>query len=293
MKIIVRVLIAVGIIIVLGLIGVFVYIDSIARAAVERGATGALGVETTLTSADVGVFGGTFAMSGLRVANPPGFTDHPFLTLDDGSVAVSLGTLRSQTVELPHLRLTGIGMAIDRREGNSNYGVILENVKGDREPSAEPKAEPGKNFVIREVTITDVSVRASFAPLGGEPTVVTIPIKEISLTDVGADKPMPLSEIAGVIVQAVMGAVVEQGGALLPGDLAKDLGGALDQLGSLSEMGVGVTTELGEQAKQLLENVGDIGEEAGKAAEEVGKTLEDIGKNLLPGQKKKEGGGGS
>ncbi len=289
MKIIVRVLAVLVLLIVIGVVGAFVYIDSIARAGVEKGATGALGVKTTLNSADVGVFGGTFAMSGLRVENPPGFTDHPFLTLDDGSVAVSLGSLRSETIELPHLRLTGIGMTIDRKEGKSNYGAILEHVKGDRKPDAQPSSKEGKNFVIREVSIEDVNVRASFAPLGGTPTVVNIPIKEIKLTDVGADKPLSMSEVAGVIVQAVMGAVVEEGGALLPGDLAKDLGGALSQLGSLSEMGVEMTADLGAQAQQLLENVGDIGNEAGKAVEEVGKTLE----GLIPGSKKKkeEGGG--
>lgn len=292
MKIFIRVLIALAILIALSVAGMFIYIDSIARVAVERGASGALGVKTTLKSADVGVFGGTFAMSGLRVENPPGFTDNPFLTLEDGDAAVSLGTLRKDTIELPHLRLTGIGMAIDRREGNSNYGVILEHVKGDRAPSSEPTSKEGKNYIIREVTIRDVSVRASFAPLGGEPMVVTIPIKEIALKDVGSEKPLSLSEIAGVIVQAVMSAVVENGGGLLPDDLLKDLDGALSRLGSLSELGVDVTTELGEQAKQLLDNVGSVGEEAGKAAGEVGKTLEGIGKNLFPGKKKEEGGGG-
>lgn len=293
MKIIVRIVIALLALIVIGIVVSFMYIDSIAKAAIQRGATDALGVKTTLASADIGVLGGTFAMSGLRVDNVEGFTSDPFLTLEDGSVAVSLASLRSDTIEMPHLRLSGIDLAIDRRQGKSNYGTILENVKGDREADdSTPSGDDGPSLVIREVTIRNVTVRASFAPLGGEPTRVTIPIEEIALTDVGGNKPMPVSEVAGVIVQALLSAVVEEGGSLLPGDLAGDLGGALSQLGDLSELGVGVTTELGDKAKELLEGVGDLGEEAGKAVEDVGKQLEGIGRDLFPGKEKEEEGGG-
>src|SRR5690606_9510246 len=171
-----------------------------------------------------GVLGGTFDMSGLRVANPPGFGERPFMLLNDGGMAVSLGTLRRETVELPHLRLTGLALDLERREGKSNYEVILANVKGDREP--DPEDDAGKKYIVREVAIRDVNVRVSFAPLGGTPTVLNIPIAEIILTDVGADEPLPLSQLAGVIVQAVFATVVEEGGALLPTDLLNDLSGA-------------------------------------------------------------------
>lgn len=288
MKILARILIGVLILMLIGIIGAFVYIDSIAEAAVERGATDALGVTTSLDSADVGVFGGTFAMNGLRVDNPSGFGERPFLHLQEGDVAVSLGTLRKETIELPYLRLEGLDMDIERREGKSNYSVILTNVKGDREPA--PEDASSKKFVIREVSIRDVKVRVAMAPLGGDPTVVNIPIAEIKLKDVGADRPLPLSQVAGVIVQAVFATVIEEGGALLPTDLLNDLGGALSQLGNLEDFGISVVTDLGEQAEKLLQGVGKVGEEAGKAASEIGKTIEGIGRDLF--KKKEEGGGG-
>ena len=56
----------VGIALVAVLVGIVVVsIDTIAKQGVERGATYALQVPTTLDKADVGIMSGTFAMSGL------------------------------------------------------------------------------------------------------------------------------------------------------------------------------------------------------------------------------------
>ncbi len=284
----------VGIILLIGVLAVAFSIDTIARAAVEKGAGDAMGVTTTLDAANVRLFAGTFSMRGLTVENPPAFAGDPFLTLNEGSVAVSLGTLRKETIELPHLRLTGLGVDIQRRRGESNYGVILSNMKKDRDEQPAPsQTDAGPDFVVGEVTIRDVNVRVSLAPIGGEPSVVTIPIREIALTNVGADKPMPLGTLAGVIVQAVLAAVVEEGGALLPADLAGDLRGALDQLGSLGDLGVGVATQLGDEARKMLEGAGDKAKDAAEgikdAAEDAKKSIENLGKGLLPGNKKPGG----
>ena len=70
-----------------GLIAAFFYIDSIAKQAVERGGTYALGVNTTLRKADVEVFSGAVTLNGLRVANPEGFAADHFLRLGEGDDA--------------------------------------------------------------------------------------------------------------------------------------------------------------------------------------------------------------
>jgi len=89
-------------------------INSIARKGIESGSTYALGVPTTLESAKVGLTSGEFSMSGLNVANPAGaFTSPEFLSMGEGSVAVSLGTLRSALVELPTLTLSDISMNLE------------------------------------------------------------------------------------------------------------------------------------------------------------------------------------
>jgi len=274
-------------------------IDAIARAAIERGATGALGVPTSLESADVGLLSGTFALRGLRIANPEAFADtgEDFLRLGEGGVAVSLGTLRGDVIELPHLRLADLAIDLQRRRGASNYGVILDHLNGADGTEAGEPADEGPGLIVREVTIRDVRVRVSAAPIGGEPTVVTIPIQEITLTDVGSEEPLPVGALAGVIVRAVLSTAVEQGGALLPADLASDLKGSLASLGPLSDLGVSVSADLGAEAERLLESAGAAADravdEVTDKAKDAKKTLEDLGKGLLPGSKKKPTGGGN
>lgn len=54
----------------LGAVIAFLFIDSIAKQAIERGGFYALGVETELDSTDIGLFSGQFRLDVLHVANP-------------------------------------------------------------------------------------------------------------------------------------------------------------------------------------------------------------------------------
>lgn len=64
-----------------GIAAVGMAADSIARRGVEAGATYALGVDTKLAGANVGIMSGSFDMQGLRVANPQGFKSDTFMSL--------------------------------------------------------------------------------------------------------------------------------------------------------------------------------------------------------------------
>lgn len=292
---------------------VFAYIDSIAKHAVERGGTYALGVPTQLTSADVRVFGGSFEMQGLNVENPSGFTTPHFLNLGKGGVSVSLGTLRSDVVELPTLTLSGISLNLERTGGKTNYGVILDNVKKleSGEKPAEPAPSSGKEklFVIRKVEITDINVHAALSPVqipvggAGDLTKLDIVIPRIVLTDVGSgsQQGLPMRELATVIVKAVLSAVVEKAGNILPADLLNDLQGQLANLSSLQDLGIGMASDAVQQVgERLSEAVEGVTQQAEKAAEDLkdaaGKAVDDAKRevergigNLLPGGRR-EGG---
>lgn len=295
MKWLLRFIILLVVVLIIGVVVAFMFINSIARNAVEKGATYALGVPTTLNSADVRVFKGEFDMGGLRVANPTGFDTPHFLTLDDGGVAVSLGSLREDTVELPVLRLTGIDVNLEKKAGKSNYNTITENLKklsGDAKPAAD--APQGKRFIVREIVIRDVLVHVDVLPIGGELTRLHMPIPEITLRDVGSDteKGVLMSELTGVIIRALFAAIIQKGGDLLPKDLLGDLGNALAGLGDLGKFGI---TMAGEAIGGIGGALGDLGKGAGEIGqglgEGIGKGIGDLGKgigDLLGGPKKEE-----
>lgn len=82
----------------------------------------------------------------MRIANPEGFDGKPFLTLGEGSVDVSLGTLFEDVLEIPALTLSDLRGNLERRSGRANYEVILANLAG-REGDASSAGREGKRYV--------------------------------------------------------------------------------------------------------------------------------------------------
>jgi hypothetical protein len=293
MKMLAKIVLVLVVVVLAVLVGVLFAIDSIAKAGIERGATYALGVETTLDSADVGVLRGDFSMRGLDVANPEGFDRDHFLQLGEGYVSVTLGSLRQDTVQLPTLTLSTINMNLEKKGGDSNYKVILENLKrfeSDKEEGGEQ--EPGKQFVIQEVVIKDVNVEVDIFGIGGDLNRARVPIDEIRLTNVGSGG-SDTSEVTNVIIKAILAAVMANA-ADLPADLVNDLGGHMEGLTSLADMGIEESFAFGGQVTEIADKaIGDAAKEASEAledatkgaGEEVDKALEGLG-GLLGGKKK-------
>jgi hypothetical protein len=288
MKLIKRLILLVILLVVLAVGGVIagvVYIDSIAKAAVEKGGTYALGVTTTLNKADVGILGGTFQLLGLKVANPPGYKSDSFIKLGDGSVAVAFSTLRKDIVDLPSLKLTDIDVNLEKNGDTSNYKVILDNLK--KLESGETKSkEGGKRYVIDKVEIRNIKVHANLvspsSPIS-DLTKVNVTLDEVVLQNVGtAGKGVPLPDLAGIIVQALMSAIAEKGGGgLIPNILLDDLKSQLANLKGLADLGVNLSVGTIGEAGKVVEGVL-------KEADKTGKKLEEGLKGIIPGGDKKK-----
>ncbi len=283
MKTLIKMVAVLLILLVLATVAVALYIDTIAKTAIERGATYALGVETTLGSADVGLLSGTFSMGDLTVANPAGFESPYFTHLQEGSVEVALGSLRQETVELPTLTLSGLDIHLDKREGKANYNVILDNLGRFESGEDSEKEAGGKKFVINEILIQRIVVHVQLLPIGGDLTKLDVPIDEVRLRNVGSDTDgsVLMSELTSVIIKAVLTAIVQKGGGLIPGDILGDLG---QGLGSLAEMGLDAATGLGDRIKDAGGGLDDITGGIGDAIKNIGDGLG----GLLGGDKKKD-----
>jgi hypothetical protein len=272
--------------------GVVMYADSIAKAAVEKGGTYAFGVPTKLGSAHVGLLSGGFDMKKLDVANPAGYKSASFLAMGDGGVRVSLATLRKDIVEIPRLALADIQINLEKSDGKANYQVILDNLKKLESPSTEPKPKEasGKKFVINEVDISNVKVHVDLVPVGGTLTQVNIALDKVTLKDVGtAGKGVPLPELASIIVKALMSAIADKGGGIIPADLLGDLQSQLAQLKNLDQLGIKLSSDLNKEATKAIEGVQkDLQKKLDDAKKDAEKKLEEGLKGLIPGGDKKK-----
>ncbi|HWB18899.1 MAG TPA: AsmA family protein [Phycisphaerales bacterium] len=295
MKTVIKILAVVLVLVIIAGFIAFAYINSIARKAVEIGATKALGVNTTLKSADVHPFAGKFAMSGLDVANPEGYSSPHFLAMDSGKVDLSLKSLTSDTIELPTLTLDGLDMNLQKVKGKANYDVIIANLKKLESDKPTEPSSPGKKYVIRTLLITNVKAHVDTAEFAGDLSKVDVPIDKIELHDVGSGgKPLSMSDLTGVVLKAVFAALIENGAKLpiaMIGELKNGLGSlaSLDQVAKITGVGAGAVKDIaniaGDVTKDAGKALGDVGGKVGETAGDISKKAGDAIGGLLGGNK--------
>jgi hypothetical protein len=276
MKKLLRIL-AVLVLLLVVLLGIGVlFIDRAVVAAVEKGGTYALGVETKLDGADIGL--GSFGLEGLSVANPPGFEGAHFLVLGTGQLEVETGSILADQIVAPLLELREVTVELDRGKDGTNYGVILKNLERfeSKDEAPEPPEEGGKTVLVQKLRIHDVTAHVNL--IGVAPITVTIP--EIAVDDLDSSG-MTAAQIASLLVRTLLTSILQAGGGILPDDILKDLGGQLQNVGTVAleitgDVVKGVTGEIEKATEGLGEAGKAIGEAAGDTLEKAGDSLKDV-----------------
>ena len=104
---------------------------------------------------------------------------------------------------------------------------------------------------------------------------VTFRIPEIRLENIGSDTDggVVISELSGILIQAIFMAVIEKGGDLIPGNMMKGLSAGLEGLEDLSVRAADEVGKAAEEAGQALEKTAD---EVGKGINEALQGIEGI-----------------
>lgn len=280
-------------------------IDSIAETALEEGGTYAMGVPTEVESVSVSLMGGTLGINGMTIANPQGFESKYLMNFNEFGVGVETGSLFEDVVVVPEIKMDGLVVNLEKKDGKSNVDVITENIEKVTGPGAEPKPgsdEPGKKVFVKKIVLTNITANVQ-APIIGK---VTVNVPELTLNDVSSEEGVEVSELIKRIWPAILAGIVNAGGESL-GAFGKDLAGNVGKLagalgGKATELigsaigpdGIGKLTEL---APELGDKLGGLGEGLGKVIggeDGAGKVVDDIGKGLgglLGGDKKDDGEG--
>lgn len=279
MKTLFKIVLAGFVLLVLAVVGLVVLglrmIDSIAVEVIERGGTYALGVETDVEGADVGLLGGTFSMDRLTVGNPEGYPSDWFMEVPSLDVALDTGTVTSDVIVLPTLSLGTVGVTLDGTGGTPNYRVILDNLRrfeggGGGDEPADPSSD-GPKFVINSLVIEGAAVKVTnFTGVQQITGDVDVAVERIELKDVGSAEPLSASELVSLIVKTVMSATVENAGGILPADLLDGIRGQLEGLIGLDALGIEAIGDVGAIRDTLRGAAEDaIGDVRDKAEEEI------------------------
>jgi len=278
-KLLLRLASAALLLLVAALVGFYAYIDVIAGEAIEAGASHALGVDTTVGFARVGLLSGAFRIGGLKVENPSGFESRHLLTVDDARLAVALDSLRHEVVSIPRFVLEGVAVDLEKAGGRTNYGVILAHLehtqRGDakRAPVAPERKASGKRFVVKELVIRSLSAHVANNEALGVIGGIDVLVPEMRVTNIGSagGRGVTMAELTRIIVTVVFDSIARYGSGL-PSALVGDLRSHLSGLARVPVQLVG--TGVGAAVDHLPTPVGDasreVGEQAGKALEGLG-----------------------
>ena len=272
-KLLVRLVLAVVVLVVVaGVVG-YLWLDTIAKEAVQRGGTYAMGVDTTVDKVSLRPFAGQLQMQGLNVANPKGFNGAHLMQTGTFELELVPSSLMDKTIVLKKFELDGLDMYIDQQMPRSNISVIMDNLKklGDEKPKDQKPSE-GKNYRVDLITIRNVVAHVKV--LAGPELTIKIP--EIQLKNVTGDNAagVALPVLVARILPAILAAVLEQGKGVLPPELAAALRGDVSAL----------TAQLGGQAQQMVKGVqGEIGKTVGSVLGKDANQPKTPGGGLLDG----------
>ena len=253
-------------------VGVLIFAGSIMRTAVEKSGTYALGVETKLDSCSLSPVAGQVGLQGLQIADPAGFKGPYFLRLERAQLNVGAASLLRDVVEAPSFELDGLDMYLERANGHTNYGAILDSLEKlggskDKPAKGKPAEGGGKKFIVRDVRLRNLRVHTDFLPELGSIATASVTLPEVHLKNIGtAEGGASVAELVGALVQAVLKAAVEAGVGL-PKSLLEDISGALTKLDSQNYKDL---------EQQLAGNVGGDPVSTSKAIEGFGQDLKKL-----------------
>jgi len=217
--------------VVVAVIGVF-GIDVLAKAGVEKGATYALGVETTVGRMDLSLLGGGLRMEELRIANPEGFASPAFVESGKFSLDMDPGSIFTDTVVVNDFELNGLTLRIEQKLTGSNVGKILGNLKRFESADKSKTESPGKKIKADRIVVKSVTAEFYLSGGGFANGPITVVIPEIEITDLQSDDPSGLTtaRLVSKIVQEVLAKVFAQSDGAVPGDVLRGLDSQLSTL---------------------------------------------------------------
>lgn len=230
-----------------GAVYLFSSLDSIVKKIIEDVGTQVAGVKVSVGGVKISLSEGKASITGLSVANPPGFSSDPAIKLGEISVALDTGSLGKNPIIVKDVLVGSPAIAYELGSGGSNLDTLQKNVKAYTAKQGGAKPEPAKTgekseekkVVISHLAVTGGQVRLVAGGIPGAATTANLP--KIEMKDIGKDSGgASASQVAQKFLDAVvngavssassfgnvLGNVGDKAKALVPGDA----GGALKGL---------------------------------------------------------------
>ncbi len=214
------------IIIVLGIIGLLVFLPAILNKSIEEGVAyfgpKFLQVPVTLEEADISPYSGGGSLKGMLIGNPEGFKTDSSFKLGEVTISIDLASLATDTIIIEEILIDAPEITYETSMKGTNIGKILDNIQElsktegevpaekepteEKEESAEDKG-PAKKVIINNFIFSNGKVRISNTLLAGNSLSVVLPkihMKDIGKESGGTSMADAAKEIFGELNKSIM-----------------------------------------------------------------------------------------
>ena len=228
--------------------------NNLLKSGIETAASKTLNVAVNIDDMDFSIFGGKVGFHNLVIDNPPGYKHEKMLEVGDARIAVNIGSLMGDTVNIKDITLDNVNVVLEQRGVTSNnlQDIIKAIPKEEKTETKDETKKAAKKLHIDNLELTNITVNAKLLPVPGKVDTVTLKLNPIRMKNLGSDEKLDVAKLTGKILLAIATGVAEQGVGLLP-----------DELTDAMKTTLGTTVELGKAAakegKKLLEEGADAG----------------------------------
>lgn len=183
-------------VLVVAVVGLFLYLEPLVKTTVNTVGTKIVGTQVNLDGFRFAPFVGEAEITGLRVANPEGYKTPNLINLGRIFVKVDVKSLLTNTIVVDEVSVNGIELTYEMPDlSTSNVMQIQQNIAKNTASSnvAEPvktevetvaeetpaEAKPAKNVIIKKVVVDGGALNA-MTPLQQDTLTLNMPAIEIN-----------------------------------------------------------------------------------------------------------------
>lgn len=237
------------------------WVDAPLRAGIDKGMNWAAQTPCALGKADLKPWSGAIHLEKLELGNPDGCREKEgfknLVQFEKGTVSVQVGSLTSDRIVVDEVVFDGIELTMNQHEnGKWNYEIVQESLMrlsgGDgKQP---PEQQPGgkqKAISVKLIKFTNTKVRVDLSGKLGAAAMGTRELKLSNFEMRDVASDDGIPSLTTKVIQALLGQAAKE----LPGqlgDIGKDLGKSLTK--SVGDLG-GEVLEGGKKAVEGIKNL--------------------------------------
>ena len=250
-KIVTYVVVSIAVILLVLIVGIYLFGAGMIKAEVEKVASSTLGVQVTVKNIGLSIMREQVTIKGLVVKNPPGYVNETLLELGDGVLNLDIGSLMRDTVKIHLIKLDGAKLTIEQKGLSNNLNEILDKLPKEEKSTTPKTGKPGKNLTVTKLEVTNTNVRVKLLPIPGKSDTVSLKLDPIVMENLGTDKKLSTAMLVSKFIGALAAGVAKQGAGVLPDDMVKGIGSTLSKT---TELGKGAT-EAGKNAVEGIKGI--------------------------------------